>query len=107
MYHDCSDIHLMTITEAQAIIALLTQRGIVTDEDGTFLGSTRIEHCVEQIEQQLRTLGYQGGPLSIIAKFYSNQGAIYAIYDEDTHGLYSARDYLDLWVQKNVSASNP
>lgn len=79
----------------QDVVDQLNQTGIVSDEDGQGFSSTWIEHWNDDCTYYFRRLGYQGGELFTHGKYFSDHGAVYALFDIDQHDFDSATDYLN------------
>jgi hypothetical protein len=82
------------VTAIRKAVNLLNSQGIVLDEDGTFIGSERMERYRVGVLRLLRKHGYQGGSLESAAEFFPDWGAVYAVFDADQLEDAEARNYL-------------
>ncbi|MBO2569445.1 hypothetical protein [Shewanella algae] len=79
----------------QDVVDQLNQTGIVSDEDDQGFASIWIKHWNDDCTDYFRRFGYQGGKLFTHGKYFSDHGAVYALFDTDQHDLDSATDYLN------------
>lgn len=88
----------------QLLVNLLSRdgEGIVSDEDDGGLTSTMIENWTDDCEKFLRTQGYTGGEIRTCGKFFSEHGAIYALYNTSLIEFEEAYKYLESVSQRPI-----
>jgi len=80
----------------------MDEHGLILDEHATFISSGYIEGNHEKLEAHLRLHGYRGGRLDSAGKYFSDYGAVYAIYDTDRHTLESAIKFIEEHKKKSA-----
>ncbi|AVQ00311.1 hypothetical protein C7S18_23730 (plasmid) [Ahniella affigens] len=84
-----------------ALVAMLEDSGIVTDEDRTGLSSVMIKGWESRCDAVLVGRGYSGGPLAKMGKYYPWAGAIYCVYDSTRMSPDDALEHLDQASKKH------
>jgi hypothetical protein len=75
-------------------VTIINDKGILTDEDFAWVTSGAYEAGADCFKSHLIENGYIGGELWISAKYFSDHGTIYAIFDSERFDYDSAKVYL-------------
>jgi len=87
----------------EQLVDQLNNKGIVSDEDLSFLSTWFIESWDDECEELLRKHGYKYGSLDTCAKFFDSHGDIYALFDCDSYDDELALAYLQKVANRPAS----
>ncbi|KGM35322.1 hypothetical protein [Inquilinus limosus] len=84
---------------ARRLFDLLAEDAYFNDES-CGLGAYYVENHLQEIEEAVRSQGYDGPPLRLAGHHYPTHGAVYWIYDPERLTHEEARRLSDQWVSQ-------